>query len=104
LEVLRQLRDAVSEDLRGYVDDENLDNGDTKLATVVHCIFDVASRNVLGNPTTDRALQRLGVGSVFMRKAADVLKKIIEREGNVETEKLRKICMHWKESFESGAG
>jgi hypothetical protein len=99
-EVLRQVRDAVDEDLRGYFDDGTLDN-DTKLATVVHCIFVVAAGNT-GNPRADRTLRGLDVGSVLMTKAADVVKTIIEREGHVETEKLRKICMHWKESFEPG--
>jgi hypothetical protein len=96
---LRQLRDAVDQDLRKYFGDKYIEN-DTQLPTVISWIFRVVAANAT-SVQLDRALRGLNVGSAIMTKAAGVLKKVIEREGRIESENLSKICVHWQAPSDS---
>jgi hypothetical protein len=99
-QILRQVRDEIDQDLRNYFGDKYIEN-DTQLPTVVSWIFRVVAGNAT-NVQLNRALRGLDVGSAMMAKAASVLKKVIDREGRVESEKIGKICVHWQERAESG--
>jgi hypothetical protein len=92
-EILRQLRHDAD------FGDKYIEN-DAQLPTVVSWIFRVAAANAT-NAQLSRTLRGLDVGSAMMTKAAGVLKKVIDREGRMESEKLGKICVHWQESPES---
>ena len=89
--LLRNLRNVLDGKMREYFGNDYLEN-ETQLPFVIGYIFQVANGTAC---IAEMTRLRDNLTSLMMTRAAAVVKEYIEREGQVESNKLGNICVNW---------
>ena len=91
LRLLSAVRTVIDDQLRDRFGEHYID-GESQLCYVIYCIFFEAAEP---KRSRENLKPKTLLESSMLKKASEVVRTYIEREGSVECDKLEKTCVYW---------